>query len=250
MLEKIQVSVVVSVAGIFLLMGTLFNVSVAGGGRDREDRHEDLWKAIDELQTSIDRLNASHGELLQRVQTLEMNQTELLARIEILEEAINPNVTTHDFIYDTFDTGLDNWTYWGDPEYYVLWVFPGMVRILGDGFVVYGGIQKAVNLSGWSGSDPLMLSFNWRATSDTTLSIVTNAYLRIYDLDTHVYLYQEKLAIGGVYDTGWQSYSNDIAAYLSGYDEIIIVLFLSDSWTANWHNENWYDNVRLTSAAT
>jgi hypothetical protein len=250
MLEKMQVSAVVSVAVIFLLIGTLFNVCVAGSGRDREDRHENLWKAINEMQTSIDSLNASHIELLQKVQKLEMNQTQLLERIEILEEAIKPNVTVQDFIYDTFDGGLDNWTYWGDAGYYVLWVYPGILKILGDGFTVSAGIQKAVDLSGWNGSEPLFLSFNWRATSDTALSTVTNAYLRVEDLETHVPLYQETLAAGGVSDTDWQSYSTDIATYLAGHNEIMLLLGLRDGWITNYHQENWYDNLRLTNEVT
>ncbi len=247
MLMKKQVFTIMSITATSLLIGTLFNVWIAGGGRDKEDRYEDLWKAITEMQTKIDSLNASQGELLEQVQTLELNQTQLLERIETLEEAIKPNVTLQDFIYDRFDAGLGNWTYWGDAGYNLLWAYPGAVKIIGDGYIVYAGMQKAVDLSGWNGSEPLVLSFNWRATSDTSISTVTNARLRIEDLDTHMVLYQEMLVAGGVSDTDWQSYSNDISPYLSGYNRVVIVLWLGDGWLENHHQENWYDNVRLTN---
>jgi len=162
-----------------------------------------------------------------------------------------PEPSQRDFIYDKFDSGLDSWTYWGDSGY-SLTLDSGTgqpspsARISGDGFVVNGGIQKVADISSWTGTGELTLSFNWRAASGTSGSSVTNAQLKIEDANLGTQLYAETLVAGGTTDTGWRSYSKDISTIVKGHVSIRIILYLHDGWIANWNQQNWYDNVRLT----
>jgi len=156
-----------------------------------------------------------------------------------------------DFIYDTFDLDLGGWTYWGSSGYSLKHdTGTGQpapsAGISGDGFSVSAGMQKALDISSWTGTGELTLSFNWRAASGYSGSTVTNAQLKIEDADSGVSLYTETLVAGGTTDTGWRSYSKDISTIVKGHVSIRIVLYLGDGWIANWNQKNWYDNVRLT----
>jgi len=162
-----------------------------------------------------------------------------------------PEPSQRDFIYDKFDSGLDSWTYWGDSGY-SLTLDSGTgqpspsARISGDGFVVNGGIQKVADISSWTGTGELTLSFNWRAASGTSGSSVTNAQLKIEDANLGTQLYAETLVAGGTTDTGWRSYSKDVSSIVKGHASIRIILYLHDGWIANWNQQNWYDNVKIT----
>ncbi|MEM2046633.1 MAG: hypothetical protein QXZ06_02005 [Candidatus Jordarchaeales archaeon] len=162
-----------------------------------------------------------------------------------------PETRIRAFIDDKFDLDLGGWTYWGDSGYSLIHdIGAGQpapsVGISGDGFVVSAGMQKAVDISSWTGTGELTLSFNWRAASGYSGSTVTNAQLKIEDADSGVSLYTETLVAGGTTDTGWRSYSKDISTIVKGHVSIRIVLYLGDGWIANWNQKNWYDNIRLT----
>lgn len=162
-----------------------------------------------------------------------------------------PEPKIRDFIYDTFDLDLGGWTYWGDSGYILTRdIGTGQpapsAGISGDGFVVSAGMQKALDISSWTGTGELTLSFNWRAASGYSGSTVTNAQLKIEDADSGVSLYTETLVAGGTTDTGWRSYSKDISTIVKGHVIIRIVLYLGDGWIANWNQKNWYDNIKLT----
>lgn len=283
MLKKKHVLTTISVAVMFFLVGTMLNMNLTvSGGRGKEGKDEDLWKAIDELQSQIDNLNATltsriedlegqmtilqngleaqqtridslntlHLELQDRVNALELNQSLLAERIAVLEDEVERlKGTESTFFFDKFETGLDNWSYWGDLGYSLAWV-SNTARISGDGYPGDGGMQKVVDLSEWNGSGSLLLSFDWRATSDTAGSVVTNAALRIEDADSHSILLSQSLAAGGTVDTGWQNYTNDISSYVLGHNRIRIILYLDDGWVANYHQTNSYDNIKLTNATS
>ncbi|WP_148681251.1 InlB B-repeat-containing protein [Candidatus Nitrososphaera gargensis] len=183
-------------------------------------------------------------------------------QLTISVQTAGPSVAPTTFISDTFGTGLDGWSYWGDSGY-SLTRDTGTgspapsAKISGDAFATVHGMQKVVDLSSWSKAGTLTLSFNYRAASDYAGSTVTNAFVRIYNADTDQILYEETLVAGGTQDTGWKSYSKDITCSVlsssSGSNinnKIRIVLFLGDGWSANWNQKNWYDNIKLESSAS
>ncbi len=186
-------------------------------------------------------------ELLDEVNVLKLNQSLFAERVAVLEaevDRLKGDAST--FFFDTFDTGLCNWSYWGDFGYWLTWA-SDIAKISGDDNPAQGGMQKTVDLSQWNGSGSLILSFDWKATSDTADSSVTNVHLRIEDADSHSLLYSQVLASGGTVNTGWQSYTNDVSPYVIGHSKIKIIMSLWDVWTANWHQTNSYDNVKLTN---
>ncbi len=197
---------------------------------------------ISELQFQLDSLNST---LTSRIEALELNQSALAERIATLENELHPPPGPID-LEDRFDTGLDNWSYWGGSGYLLQWV-SNTAKISGDGYCIQGGMQKVVDLSEWDESGALLLSFDWRATSGYPSSSVTNAALWIQDADSSSSLYLQGLVAGGTTDTGWQSYANDISSYVRGHSRIKIILYLSDGWMSNWHQTNAYDNIKLTS---
>ncbi|MCL4436366.1 MAG: hypothetical protein M1503_02390 [Thaumarchaeota archaeon] len=168
-----------------------------------------------------------------------------------LTVSVSPQTgSSSDFIYDTFTSDLGGWSYTGSSGYTLSrdsstgQPAPSAL-ISGDNYnTLIDGMRKTVDISTWT-SGSLTLTFNWRATSSWAGSEVTNANLRIEDADTGQSLYVERLIGGGVYDTGWRSYSKDVSSYASGHARIRIVLYLYDSWGSNWGQMNRYDNVRL-----
>lgn len=263
---KRKAVVIASIALVALLTGTFLNSIVSGEGNPIldiilkaisriESRVDDLnatvteqQQQISELQSKLDSLNET---LTSRIEALELNQSALMERIASLEDQLKPpsEVTLLD---DRFDTGLDNWSYWGGPGYVLQWV-SNAAMISGDHVyppVVGCGMQKVVDLSTWNGSGALVLSFDWRATSGYPSSCVTNAYLSIQDADSGSSLYSQTLVAGGTLDTGWQDYVNDVSSYVIGYSRITIILHLMDGWSANWQQTNSYDNIRLISATS
>jgi len=175
-------------------------------------------------------------------------------------EESSGSTQTIDFIYDTFTSGLDGWTLyqvkhggWGMRYRLTRDTGTGCpapsAYIYGDGYYGDAGMQKIVDISRWTGEAPLTLSFNWRAKSNYRGSTVTNAHVKILDASTGQQLYYKKLVAGGTYDTGWRSFSADISGYVKGHSKIKIILYLHDAWAWNWHQKNWYDNVRLRGEA-
>lgn len=151
---------------------------------------------------------------------------------------------------DRFDTGLDNWVYWGGPGYVVEWV-SNAAKISGDHVwppLVDCGMQKVVDLSAWGEHGALLLSFDWRATSDYSSSCTTNAQLWIQDADSGSELLFVHLITGGTLDTGWRAYFSDISSYVTGHSNIRIILYLMDNY-ANFHQMNFYDNIELRATS-
>jgi hypothetical protein len=157
------------------------------------------------------------------------------------EEATFPN-------HDKFDTGLDGWSYWGDSGYVLEWA-SNTANISGDGYGVDSGMQKVVDLSKWdSAREPLLLSFDWRATSDyNSPSGTTSATLWIQYADSGYSIYREDLVKEETADTGWRNYVKDISFHVHTPRRIRIILYLHDGWGPNWHQTNAYDNIRLSS---
>lgn len=146
-------------------------------------------------------------------------------------------ITTPPVLNDAFSSGTNGWLYFGGTGY-TLTNEAGAAKISGDGYVVEAGMEKTVSLANWDTSKPLILSFDWRAKSGYSGSSVTNAYVSI---DGNV----SPLVAGGTLDTGWKSYSKDITSIATGKNSIKIQLYLVDSWSANWNQVNWYDNIKL-----
>jgi hypothetical protein len=142
---------------------------------------------------------------------------------------------------NAFSTGTNGWLKFGGTDY-TLTNDAGTAKISGNGYMVKAGMEKTVSLENWDASKPLRLSFDWRAKSDYAGSTVTNAYLKI-DGDV------SPLVAGGTLDTGWKTYSKDITTLATGKSSIKIRLYLVDSWSANWNQVNWYDNIKLNGAS-
>ena len=119
--------------------------------------------------------------------------------------------------------------------------------ISGDGFGTLSGMKITIDLTDVDTSQPLNLSFDWRAKSDTVLSSVTNARIALYDADGQQ-LHLESLVLGGTTDSGWNSYGpTDISDIVADHDSVDLVLLLNDSWIASWNQKAWFDNIRLIS---
>jgi hypothetical protein len=119
-----------------------------------------------------------------------------------------------------------------------------ILHISGDGFVSNSGIKQTFDVSS-AASEPLYLSFDWRAKSDFSGSCVTNAGVAIEN-STNT-LYSERLVCGGTYDTSWRQYSKDISSVISGNQDITVKLYLNDSWIANWNQKAWFDDFVLST---
>ncbi len=117
-------------------------------------------------------------------------------------------------------------------------------RISGEGFVANSEIRQDVDLRGLDEGDELFLSVDYRATSSTPDSSVTNAYVKIYDGEGNT-IYRHWLVRGGITDTEWQRSSIDITDVVSGHDGISIGLGLRDGWIAKWNQNAYFDNFYL-----
>ena len=143
--------------------------------------------------------------------------------------------------YDTFDDGsLDGWQY-DETAGYSLSNNGNKAHISGNGLSVNPTGQKEFDISAFNS---LILSFDWRAKSTLSVSTVTNFRMKILD-DSNNILLSESLQSGGTLDTGIKSYSKNISDIVTGYDKIIIQMYLNDSWGANWNQKIWWDNVHL-----
>ena len=114
----------------------------------------------------------------------------------------------------------------------------------GDGFEQTAGITRDFSLENHDPDDPLYLSVDYRATSDSILSLETNARLEITDTDGNS-LYQTNMIAGDTYDSGWQTFGTDISQYVSGQDDIRVRLYLVDFWIASWNIVTSFDNFYL-----
>lgn len=154
-------------------------------------------------------------------------------------------------VNDTFAGSLDGWTYWGYTSDYTLKHdgasgSPAPSAFINmDKFDVFSGISKIVDISNMPDGQNLALSYDYRASSGSTHSTVTNSLLYVLDADTGERLFSARPASGGTKDTGWQSYGTDLTDEAADSDRIEIILGFHDSWIASWNQANWYDNVAV-----
>ena len=122
------------------------------------------------------------------------------------------------------------------------------VIISGDGFDVYSGMKKSINLH--DNNQYTVLSFDGKASGSlSTHNHIPNLTLILFDRDDNV-LYSE-LFFGGdnptsMKTTPWQSFQVDITEYIPDDGKITIFLGLYDSWIVDYKQSVWFDNVRLT----
>ena len=172
-----------------------------------------------------------------------------------LKAASGASNVVHEYLNDSFGSGLDGWAYFGNPGYQLtLDSTTGQpapsAHISGDawwGNCSVHGMSKAVTISSPSG--PLILSVGFRASSDYA-DVTTNAQVNAVDPATNAVLFTHRLVWGGTADSGWLSYLTNIAASVSGKSAINLELVLYDCWSTNWHENNWYDNVKLYETTT
>ena len=114
-------------------------------------------------------------------------------------------------------------------------------RISGDGFVSYFAIQRNVTLSDL-GENDLFVGIDYKATSATSASSVTNAKIELLDGDGSI-LYSNWLSRGGTVNTGWSTFSQNVTDAVAGSGIITIRLGLNDGWIANWSQNAYFDNL-------
>ena len=151
---------------------------------------------------------------------------------------------------DDFDAGLSGWIYQGHPGYsmshdLVDGDLAPAIRIAGNCLASCdNGATKIVDIAQWT-KGPLVLSLSFRATSSTPDSSVTNARIRLFDADTDQERASYAAVAGGVTDSGWQVYEQNIAPVVEGVSNLRIYLWMRDAWDANYSQVVRFDNVRL-----
>ena len=122
---------------------------------------------------------------------------------------------------------------------------PPSITISGSGYYVNTGIKTDIDTTSVDGSYPVYLSFDWRARSPTIHSTQTNAFVYLYSTATGQTLLWERLARGGIIDTGWSHYQKEISDLLSGHRSVTLVFYFIDAWAYTDGQRNWYDNIYL-----
>jgi hypothetical protein len=145
---------------------------------------------------------------------------------------------------DTFTAGLDGWQKLGSPEGYTLTNVDGQALVSGDNYVMpyqrSGGMMKAFTIT----PGALTLSFKWRAASAGTGT--TNAFLEIYNPEFKL-LYSEILINGSTGDTGWKTFSKNLATNVAGQSKVGVVIYVNDAWMTNHMQKLWVDDVLAKS---
>ncbi|MCD6422073.1 DUF2341 domain-containing protein [bacterium] len=147
-------------------------------------------------------------------------------------------------VYSTFDSDLEGWEYYGCSGYHASLDLsegnpPPSVHISGDDFACNAGIRKLVEKEESVG---LAVELDYRAKSRYRGSTVTNARVQFMD-EAGNKITEVALVAGGTYDTGWDHGIVKKYTELQGYTKVYVYLNLRDGWSANWNQENWYDNV-------
>ena len=119
-------------------------------------------------------------------------------------------------------------------------------RISGDGFVSYFAIQRNVTLSNL-GENDIFVGIDYKATSATSASSVTNAKIELLDSYGSVF-YSNWLNSGGTVNTGWSTFFQNVTDAVAGRDAITIRLGLNDGWIANWSQNAYFDNLYVSTA--
>ncbi|MCX6802538.1 MAG: DUF2341 domain-containing protein [Candidatus Diapherotrites archaeon] len=110
-----------------------------------------------------------------------------------------------------------------------------------------GSMEKTVTKPTGVGLD---VQFDWRATSDTDGSTVTNAKISFLN-SSDTTLSSTTLVAGGTADTGWNyDYNKAVISAISSETSITIVLGFWDSWTLNHVQKNYYDNIQVRQFTT
>ena len=175
--------------------------------------------------------------------------TGTLTDVVAVNDSLELNIITIE--NENFETDLGGWQYFGAPGYSLSRVSDGgSYRAYISGESPGSGNSGMGKTFSIPNHDEVTLSFTWRAKSDTTVSTVTNAHLVILDADTDNELYSEGLITGGSLDTGYNNYYKDITSIISGYSNITIQLFLNDAWSADYNQQNWYDNINIIAGYT
>ena len=117
-------------------------------------------------------------------------------------------------------------------------------RISGDGFVAYSAIQRNVSLTDMLPRGDLYVGIDYKATSWTADSSVTNARIEILNSSGGV-VYGHWLNRGGTVNTGWQSFSHNIGDAVWGLDSVTVRLGMNDGWIANWRQTASFDNFYM-----
>ena len=161
-------------------------------------------------------------------------------------------------IHDTFDDlsnpelPFDGWTYWSDTDTNTLDLSHDTrtnnksVHIAVDGHNTWVGITKNIDISNLDANNQrLVISLDYKATSSTSFSTITNSYIILYDADSNDFLVRQELVRGGTTDSGWQTYTTDITDVVVDYDTIQITFISWDGWRASHNIQSWYDNIQV-----
>src|SRR5206468_9733879 len=80
--------------------------------------------------------------------------------------------------------------------------------------------------------------------------VKTNGSVTVLDSATNAVLFTRRLVNEENTDSRWQTYSMSIATSVNGKSRIVLEFTLYECWSADWHENNWYDNVRLYETTT
>ena len=151
-----------------------------------------------------------------------------------------------------FDTDLEGWKYSGPLSYSIMWNDwegnPAPSAMIAGDVVAWVGpnyafMEKTVNKNI---GDGLAVTVDYRASSHTTDVPATNAGLWVTDTSNRP-LYNSSYVSGGVLDTGWvQNQRKTVVNEIQNYTQVKLRFGLDDSWTRDYGQSNWYDNVRIS----
>ncbi|MBD3638245.1 MAG: gliding motility-associated C-terminal domain-containing protein [Crocinitomicaceae bacterium] len=164
------------------------------------------------------------------------------------------------YINDDFSTGLSGWTFSNSCGGTYSGTTSGATGLPApSAYIQKSGcgapslpcvpeLSKVVNFA--PAASEFTLSYDYRATSNTTLSTVTSSRLKIINNDDGSTIINTCLVCGGTTDTGWKTY-NGTFSICEGVSSITVILYSSDSWTATpWCRASYWDNVLLTVTNT
>ena len=93
----------------------------------------------------------------------------------------------------------------------------------------------------------LNLSLNWRATSTTSESSVTNSRMWIQDPATGAVRCSRTFVSGGTTDTGWRRYTEDLGSCVAGLRRVRIAFWLRDAWATHYYQRQYFDDIEVRS---
>ena len=125
----------------------------------------------------------------------------------------------------------------GEPKSYGL--------ISGDGLSSEFAITQEISLTNWnSTTDDLYLILDYRATSDEGRTETTTAYLQITTTDGEV-LFDTNMCSCALTDSGWRTYTKDIADIVNGETSFILKLYEKDVYAFDWNQDTYYDKLYI-----